>query len=112
MIVIVSMKRVAEGGPGCMYTAVQTNDRGEVKYPVTSINVIKTHGKSMRESTLVEGYALKAGRAAQGQSQCLSVQRASSCLYICEGSNFQTTYVHTCAGIDTCLLDASASCRG
>lgn len=53
---------------GVYVHSVQVNDRGEVKYPVSSINVIKTHGKSMRESTLVEGYALKAGRAAQGKS--------------------------------------------
>ncbi|PFH33094.1 putative T-complex protein 1 subunit alpha [Besnoitia besnoiti] len=46
-------------------------ERGDIKYPVSSINIIKTHGKSMRESTLVEGYALKAGRAAQGMPQCV-----------------------------------------
>ncbi|KEP59857.1 UNVERIFIED_CONTAM: T-complex protein 1 subunit alpha, putative [Hammondia hammondi] len=46
-------------------------ERGDVKYPVSSINIIKTHGKSMRESGLVEGYALKAGRAAQGMPQCV-----------------------------------------
>ncbi|OXB71929.1 UNVERIFIED_CONTAM: hypothetical protein H355_008140 [Colinus virginianus] len=48
-----------------------TNDKGDVKYPVSAINIIKTHGRSMRESQLVEGYALKAGRASQGMPQCV-----------------------------------------
>ncbi|CBZ53279.1 putative TCP-1/cpn60 family chaperonin [Neospora caninum Liverpool] len=52
-------------------------ERGDVKYPVSSINIIKTHGKSMRESTLVEGYALKAGRAAQGMPQCVKNARVA-----------------------------------
>lgn len=47
------------------------NEKGDVKYPVNAINILKTHGRSMRESQLVEGYALKAGRASQGMPQCV-----------------------------------------
>ncbi|KAF5732908.1 T-complex protein 1 alpha subunit [Tripterygium wilfordii] len=43
-----------------------TNARGEVKYPIKGINILKAHGKSARESYLLNGYALNSGRAAQG----------------------------------------------
>lgn len=40
---------------------------GAVKYPVKSLNILKTHGKGLFESFLVEGYALShTGRACQG----------------------------------------------
>ncbi|KAL6183497.1 hypothetical protein ACLB2K_044908 [Fragaria x ananassa] len=43
-----------------------TNARGDVKYPIKGINILKAHGKSARESYLLNGYALNTGRAAQG----------------------------------------------
>ncbi|XP_054790763.1 T-complex protein 1 subunit alpha isoform X2 [Prosopis cineraria] len=43
-----------------------TNARGEVKYPIKGINILKAHGKSARDSYLMNGYALNTGRAAQG----------------------------------------------
>ncbi|CAL9078694.1 unnamed protein product [Musa textilis] len=43
-----------------------TNARGEVKYPIKSINILKAHGKSAKDSYLLNGYALNMGRAAQG----------------------------------------------
>ncbi|CAL9199680.1 unnamed protein product [Musa hybrid cultivar] len=56
--------------PDTIVDAVQavktTNARGEVKYPVKSINILKAHGKSAKDSYLLNGYALNTGRAAQG----------------------------------------------
>ncbi|TXG62599.1 hypothetical protein EZV62_009593 [Acer yangbiense] len=43
-----------------------TNARGEIKYPIKGINILKAHGKSARDSYLLNGYALNTPRAAQG----------------------------------------------
>ncbi|XP_078443638.1 T-complex protein 1 alpha subunit [Wolffia australiana] len=43
-----------------------TNVRGEIKYPIKGINILKAHGKSAKDSYLLNGYALNMGRAAQG----------------------------------------------
>jgi len=43
-----------------------TNNMGKVKYPVKNVNILKVHGKSSKESTLVDGYAIEMTRAAQG----------------------------------------------
>ena len=42
-----------------------SNARGEVKYPVKAVNVLKSHGKSATESMLVKGYALNVTVASQ-----------------------------------------------
>ena len=47
-------------------TNVKTTIGGVVKYPVKNINIIKTHGKSVTESRLVDGYAIESSRGGMG----------------------------------------------
>merc|ERR1712196_536797 len=39
---------------------------GKARYPVSAIHILKAHGKSSRESELVNGFAINIQRAAQG----------------------------------------------
>ncbi|PHT60694.1 T-complex protein 1 subunit alpha [Capsicum baccatum] len=63
-----------------------TNVRGEIKYPIKGINLLKAHGKSAKDSYLMKGYALNTGRAAQGMPMSVAPARIA-----CLDFNLQKT---------------------
>jgi T-complex protein 1 subunit alpha len=42
------------------------NNKGEVKYPLKAVRILKAHGKSATESLLIHGYAINCQVASQG----------------------------------------------
>ena len=59
-------------------TNVKTTIGNEIKCPIKNINIIKTHGKSITESKLIEGYALESTRGGMGMP--LTVKNAKIAL--------------------------------
>lgn len=57
---------------------IKTKVGNSTKYPVKNINIIKTHGKSVTESRLIDGYALESTRGGMGMP--LSVKNAKIAL--------------------------------
>ncbi|KAF6164084.1 hypothetical protein GIB67_017668 [Kingdonia uniflora] len=71
---------------GAVQAVKTTNARGETRYPIKGINILKAHGKSAKDSYLLNGYAINSGRAAQGMPTRVSPARIA-----CLDFNLQKT---------------------
>jgi T-complex protein 1 subunit alpha len=54
-----------------MQNVKMTNAQGQIKYPVKNVHILKTHGKSSKETMLVSGYAIEATRSSQGMPKVM-----------------------------------------
>jgi len=48
-----------------MKAVKRVNSKGQTKYPVSAVNILKAHGGSQKESLLIDGYALNQTAASQ-----------------------------------------------
>ncbi|KAJ3127511.1 T-complex protein 1 subunit alpha [Nowakowskiella sp. JEL0407] len=70
--------------------AVKTSsNRGESKYPINNVNILKAHGKSSKESMLIKGYAVNCTIASQAMKTKIFGAKIA-CLDI----NLQKTRMH------------------
>ncbi|GFY92678.1 T-complex protein 1 alpha subunit [Actinidia rufa] len=93
-IIAADLLKVAEA----MQAVKMTNAWGEIKYPIKGINILKAHGKSAKNSYLLNGYALNTARAAQGMPPRVTPARIA-----CLGFNLQGTKMQL--GIQVLVTD-------
>lgn len=60
---------------------VKTEKDGKSKCPISNIHILKSHGQSILDSTLVDGFALNCTRAAQGMPTIVKNAKVSFLLY-------------------------------
>jgi T-complex protein 1 subunit alpha len=63
-----------------------TGSDGRARYPVSAVSVLKAHGRSIRESRIINGYALNVARAAQGMPK-----RVEGCKVACLDMDLRKT---------------------